>query len=146
MACTAFAGCLWSLLQILLVVHASWLPDPSLGFSSGFLLTLWLGSVWFLGQSCKHAFLFKPLAAPNLLFVFSGSGQRYVLYQHWLPNQLYPISDLLGLATQCYSIASSVWSDCGFVSRNGEYCLWRPLQVGCGGWAHRTVRLHRCAC
>lgn len=68
MACTAFAGCLWSLLQILLVVHASWLPDPSLGFSSGFLLTLWLGSIWFLGQSCKHAFLFKPLAAPNLFF------------------------------------------------------------------------------
>lgn len=75
LACLGFAGCLWSLLQILLVVHAPWLPDPSLGFSSCFLLTLRLSSFGFLGPKCDRAFLFKPLAEPNSFFVFSGFGQ-----------------------------------------------------------------------
>lgn len=65
LACPGFTSCLWSLLQILLVVHVPWLPDPSLGFSSCFLLTLRLSSFGFLGPKCDHAFLFKPLAEPN---------------------------------------------------------------------------------
>lgn len=40
--CPGFSGRLWSLLQMLLVGHAPWLPSPSHGFSSCFLLPLQL--------------------------------------------------------------------------------------------------------
>lgn len=64
-ACPGFTGCLWFLVQILLVVHTPWLPDPSLGFSLCFLFALQLSSFEFLGPKRDHAFLFKPLSEPN---------------------------------------------------------------------------------
>lgn len=56
-ACPGFTAGLWSPLQIRRS-YARCLPDPALGSSSCFRLTLRLSSFGFLGPKCDDAFLF----------------------------------------------------------------------------------------
>lgn len=72
-ACLGFAACIWSLLQVLLVVPAPELPSPSLGFPVCFLLTLWLRSFGFFGSKCDHSCL-KPWLRQMLFFFWFSLG------------------------------------------------------------------------
>lgn len=142
-ACPGFAACIWSLLQILLVVPAPRIPDPTPGFPEWFLLTLWLPSFGFLGPKCDHSCLI-PWLRQILLLVFSALQRQVSLSAlDSKPSPSLALTRPWLSVSPTYSVRT-VGLCVGSWKR--DVSAWSSFWVCCDSWTHDTVHPWLCLC